>query len=100
MKTGIRGRVKTGQWERVRTRVSITRTRHVLQIFIAIRRSWVDTGRAWTEDRIWQRGIQMLLGTPPATKVRAADSVLAHTAKAIELDDIEARLSALERGNQ
>src|ERR1700733_7024979 len=35
--------------------------------------------------------------TPPATKVRAADSVLAHTAKAIELDDIEARLTELER---
>jgi len=35
--------------------------------------------------------------TPPSTKVRAADSVLAHTAKAIELEDIEARLSQLER---
>jgi hypothetical protein len=35
--------------------------------------------------------------TPASTKVRAADSVLAHTAKAIELDDIEARLSQLER---
>ena len=35
--------------------------------------------------------------TPPATKVRAADSVLNHTAKAIELEDIEARVSELER---
>src|ERR1700733_8429467 len=34
--------------------------------------------------------------TPPATKVRAADSILAHTAKAIELEDVEARLAALE----
>jgi hypothetical protein len=35
--------------------------------------------------------------TPASTKVRAADSVLGHTAKAIELEDIEARLSQLER---
>ena len=35
--------------------------------------------------------------TPPATKVRAADSVLGHAAKGIEIEDIEARLSALER---
>ena len=34
--------------------------------------------------------------TPPATKVRAADSVLNHTAKAIEIEDIEARVAALE----
>ena len=38
--------------------------------------------------------------TPPATKVRAADSILGHAAKAIELEDIEARLSALERVNK
>ena len=35
--------------------------------------------------------------TPPATKVRAADSVLGHAAKAIELEDIEARVAELER---
>jgi hypothetical protein len=35
--------------------------------------------------------------TPPGTKVRAADSVLDHSAKAIELEDIEARVSELER---
>lgn len=35
--------------------------------------------------------------TPPATKVKAADSVLNHTAKAIEIEDIEARVSELER---
>jgi hypothetical protein len=35
--------------------------------------------------------------TPPATRVRAADSILDHTAKAIELEDMEARLAALER---
>jgi hypothetical protein len=34
---------------------------------------------------------------PASTKVRAADSVLNHTAKAIELNDIEGRLSELER---
>jgi hypothetical protein len=35
--------------------------------------------------------------TPQATKVRAADSVLNHAAKAIELEDVEARVSELER---
>ena len=35
--------------------------------------------------------------TPPATRVRAADSILNHTAKAIEIEDIEARVSELER---
>jgi|SRR5579871_2115270 len=35
--------------------------------------------------------------SPASTKVRAADSVLAHTIKAIEVDDIEARVSELER---
>ena len=36
-------------------------------------------------------------GTPPATKVRAADSILNHTIKAVENEDIEARVSELER---
>ncbi len=35
--------------------------------------------------------------TPASTRVRAADSVLAHAAKAIELEDIEARVAELER---
>lgn len=35
--------------------------------------------------------------TPAATRVRAADSVLDHSAKAIELEDIEARVVELER---
>ncbi len=35
--------------------------------------------------------------TPPATKVRAADSIPDHTAKAIEIEDIEARVAALEQ---
>jgi transposase-like protein len=35
--------------------------------------------------------------TPPSTKARAADSMLDHSAKAIELEDIEARVSELER---
>ena len=34
--------------------------------------------------------------TPASTKVRAADSVLDHSAKAIELEDIEVRVAALE----
>jgi hypothetical protein len=36
-------------------------------------------------------------GTPPSAKVRAADSILNYTIKAIENEDIEARVSALER---
>lgn len=36
-------------------------------------------------------------GTPASRRVRAADSVLAHTIKAIEVDDIEARVTELER---
>ena len=35
--------------------------------------------------------------TPPATKVRDADSILNHTIKAIENEDIEARVAALEQ---
>ena len=34
---------------------------------------------------------------PASTRVRAADSVLDHAAKAIELEDIEARVAELER---
>jgi len=34
--------------------------------------------------------------TPASTKVRAADSVLDHSAKSIEIEDIEARVTALE----
>ena len=35
--------------------------------------------------------------TPAATKVRAADSIFSHATKAIELQDMEARLAALEQ---
>jgi len=35
--------------------------------------------------------------TPASTKVRAADSVLDHSAKAIEIEDLEVRLTELER---
>ena len=35
-------------------------------------------------------------GTPSSTRVRAADSVLNHAAKAIEIEDIEVRVSMLE----
>jgi transposase-like protein len=35
--------------------------------------------------------------TPASTRVRAADSVLDHSAKAIELEDIEVRVAALEK---
>ena len=35
--------------------------------------------------------------TPPATRVRAADSILNHTTKAIAVEDIEERLAELEQ---
>ena len=35
--------------------------------------------------------------TPPSVKVRAAEAVLSHASKAIEIEDLEARLSELER---
>src|SRR3954454_11922539 len=35
--------------------------------------------------------------SPASTRVRAADSVLNHAAKAIEIEDIEVRLAALEQ---
>jgi len=38
--------------------------------------------------------------TPASTKVRAAESVLNHAAKAIELEDIEARVTELERARK
>jgi hypothetical protein len=38
--------------------------------------------------------------TPASVKVRAADSVLDHSAKSIELEDIEARIADLERATE
>ena len=35
--------------------------------------------------------------TPASTRVRAAEAVLSHAAKAIEIEDIEARVAALEQ---
>jgi len=42
--------------------------------------------------------IKLLLdqGTPASVKARVADSIFNHAAKAIEIEDIEARVSALE----
>jgi hypothetical protein len=34
--------------------------------------------------------------TPPSTRVRAAEAILSHAAKAIEIEDIDARLRELE----
>jgi hypothetical protein len=36
------------------------------------------------------------VATPPSTRVRAAEAVLSHAAKAIEIEDIDARLRELE----
>ena len=38
--------------------------------------------------------------TPPATKVRAADSILNHAVKAIEIEDIDARARQLEEATE
>ena len=38
--------------------------------------------------------------TPASTKVRAADSVLDHSAKAIEIEDLDVRLTELERATE
>jgi hypothetical protein len=35
-------------------------------------------------------------GTPPSVRVRAAEAIFNHAAKAIEIEDIEARVAALE----
>jgi hypothetical protein len=37
---------------------------------------------------------------PASTKLRAADMVLTHGAKAIEIEDVEARVAELERVNE
>jgi hypothetical protein len=36
-------------------------------------------------------------GTPPSVRVRAAEAIFNHAAKAIEIEDIEARVAELER---
>jgi len=36
-------------------------------------------------------------GAPASVKVRAAEAIFNHAAKAIEIEDIEARVAALER---
>jgi hypothetical protein len=36
-------------------------------------------------------------GTPASVRVRAAEAIFTHAAKAIEIEDVEARLSELER---
>src|SRR5438477_6271655 len=41
--------------------------------------------------------IIMHSNAPASTRVRAADRILNHTTKAIEIEDIEARVAALER---
>jgi len=36
-------------------------------------------------------------GTPASVRIRAAECVMNHSSKAIEIEDVEARVSALER---
>ncbi|MFY9723951.1 MAG: hypothetical protein WB579_00890 [Bryobacteraceae bacterium] len=35
-------------------------------------------------------------GTPPSVRVRAAEAIFSHAAKAIEIEDIEARVAATD----
>jgi hypothetical protein len=44
--------------------------------------------------------IMLDVNAPASTRVRAADSVLDHAKQAIELEDVEARVSELERGTE
>ena len=44
--------------------------------------------------------IMLDVNAPASARLRAADIVLAHTSKAIEIEDIEARLAALERASE
>jgi hypothetical protein len=43
--------------------------------------------------------IMVDMNVPASSRVRAADCVLEHTAKAIELEDLDARVSELERAS-
>ena len=44
--------------------------------------------------------IKVDASTPASTRVRTADSILNHTTKAIEIEDIAARIAALEEATQ
>ena len=48
-------------------------------------------GLKWRLGRLWREH------AAASTKLRAADMVLTHGAKAIEIEDIEARVAALEQ---
>ena len=58
--------------------------------------------RRTTATSEWRRSLHLLKvmvdpDTPASTRVRAADSILDHGAKAIEIEDIEVRVAELER---
>ena len=44
--------------------------------------------------------VMLDLNTPASTRVRAAEIIVSHAAKAIEIEDIEARVSELERATK
>jgi transposase-like protein len=44
--------------------------------------------------------IMLDTNAPPSTRLRAADSVLAHGAKSIETEDFDARITLLEQANK
>ena len=67
------------------------------QLTVTVRRR-VDCAAALSVQRSCYDARQSYVGVghTPATKLRAADSILNHTTKAIEIEDSEVRVSALE----
>jgi hypothetical protein len=60
---------------------------------------------SWTAERLRLTATTLLKTmidphTPASVKVRAAEAIFNHAAKAIEIEDIEARVSELERATE
>ena len=64
-----------------------------LSLYVAQRGRWPGISRG-------SSAVAPRMGLRPSTRVRAADSVLDHAKKAIELEDIDVRVSALEEATK
>ena len=60
------------------------------------RRCVLQDGQGSTAAATTLLKVMVDIATPPSTRVRAAEAVLNHAAKAIEIEDIDARLRELE----
>ncbi len=71
------------------------------QLIADARRRKFDIVVCWKLDRFGRSLVHCVsgAGTPASVRVRAAD-IFSHAAKAIEIEDIEARLSELERATE